>query len=250
MPSVSTDGATVDYGVDGSGETVVLLGDAGFGPWQWGWQHAALAGPYRVVTVAFRGTGGSESPAVDELAADVEAVCRDAGAERVHLVGFGLGGAVSLRHAREYGRARSLVLVGTAARGSEVDADAFEALFTSPDALSGLFSPAFLDARPDLVDSVAEWRREEDPPEPVREAGLAAMRAFEAGPLYELTLPVLVLHALSDPVVPVDASGAGDSLANDLPGGRFEAVEGRRLAHAEHSAAVNDELLAFLEERT
>jgi hypothetical protein len=33
-----------------------------------------------------------------------------------------------------------------------------------------------------------------------------------------------------------------------LPNGRFEAVEGRRLAHAEFSAAVNDEVLDFLEQ--
>jgi pimeloyl-ACP methyl ester carboxylesterase len=250
MPNVRVDGANINYGVAGTGESVVLLGDAGFGPWQWGWQQAALAGPYRVLTVDLRGVGGSTGTpdSVTTLAADVERVCRDADADRVHLVGFGLGGAVALQYAREYGRARSLVLLGTAADGQVVDHEAFRACFAAPDALNGLFSPTFCEARPDLVERIVGWRREEDANAVVRDAGLDATRAFDAGPLYEYTRPTLVLHGLDDPVVPVDAPGVGESLANGLPNGRFEAVEGRRLCHAEHSAAVNDEVLGFLED--
>jgi pimeloyl-ACP methyl ester carboxylesterase len=91
---------------------------------------------------------------------------------------------------------------------------------------------------------VVAWRREEDASEAVRTAALGALRAFDAGPLYELTTPALVLHAVDDPVVPFDA---GEALGDGLPNGRFEAVEGRRLAHAEFSAAVNDEVLGFLD---
>ena len=243
---VSVDGARLQYGVAGSGDPVVLLGEAGFGPWQWGWQHDALAGPYRVLTVDARGHGGSTGTpdSVATLASDLDGVLADAGVDRAHLVGFGLGGAAALRYARAFGRARTLTLVGTPASGDAVDGEAFESLFAAPDALAGLFTEAFREARPDLCEQVVAWRREEDAPESVRAAALDALRSFDAGPLYELTTPALVLHAVDDPVVP---AAAGEELGGGLPNGRFEAVEGRRLAHAEFSAAVNDEVLGFLE---
>ena len=245
--TAAPDGTTLRYATAGpeDGETVALVGEAGFGPWQWGWQHGVLA-PFRTLAVDLRGTGPETPPGpcdVGALAADLEAVLADAGVRRAHLLGFGLGGMVCLRHTREYGRARSLTLVGTAASGDRVDRDAFDALFEAPDALSGLFTPGFREARPDLVERVIEWRREEDPSRDVREAQLAAALSFDAGPLYELPTPALVLHALDDPVVP---TSAGEELADGLPRGTFEAVEGRRLAHVEHSVAVNDRLDEFL----
>ena len=241
------DGTTLRYVSAGpaDGEAVALVGEAGFGPWQWGWQHGRL-GPFRTLAVDLRGTdsGTPLGPyGVETLTADLEAVLADAGVRRVHLLGFGLGGMVCLRHAREHGRARSLTLVGTASTGDVIDREAFETLFESPDALSGAFTSAFREARPDLVEQVVEWRRAEDPSPTVREAQLAAALSFDAGPLYELDTPSLVLHGLDDPVVPVSA---GEALAKELPRGTFESVEGRRLAHVEHSVAVNDRLDEFL----
>jgi pimeloyl-ACP methyl ester carboxylesterase len=199
-----------------------------------------------VLTVDPRGhddsTGTPDSVAT--LAADLDRVLADAGVDRAHLVGFGLGGATALRYAREFGRARTLTLVGTPASGEAVDGAAFDSLFADPSDLSGLFTDAFLEARPDLCEQVVTWRREEDPPEDVTAAALDACRAFDPGPLYELGVPSLVLHAVDDPVVPMEV---GAELGDGLPNGRFEAMEGRRLAHAEFSAAVNDELLGFLE---
>jgi pimeloyl-ACP methyl ester carboxylesterase len=244
--TLAPDGTTLRYAADPEGgDVVALVGEAGFGPWQWGWQHGSLA-PLRTLAVDLRGTGPHTPPGpcdVDTLAADLEAVLADAEARRVHLLGFGLGGMVCLRYARAYGRARSLTLVGTAAAGDRVDRDAFESAFGSPAALSALFTSAFREARPDLVERVIEWRREEDPSRDVREAQLAAALSFDAGPLYELDLPALVLHAVDDPVVP---TSAGEELADGLPRGTFGAVEGRRLAHVEHSVAVNDRVDEFL----
>jgi pimeloyl-ACP methyl ester carboxylesterase len=244
---LSTDGADLHYGSTGEGDPVVLLGDAGLGPWQWGWQHDALAGPHRVLVVDPRGHGGSTGTpgSLGTLAADVDRVLRDAGVDRAHLAGVGLGGATALTYAREFGRARTLTLVGTPPDGERVDPAAFHDLVVDPADLSGLFTDAFREARPDLCEQVVEWRREEDASESVREAAVDALAAFDPGPLYERALPALVLHAVADPVVPL---AAGEELADGLPNARFEAVEGRRLAHAEYSVAVNDELLGFLEE--
>jgi pimeloyl-ACP methyl ester carboxylesterase len=254
MPTVTTDGTTLYYELagDSEGPTVVFVPDAGVGPWLWGWQAPSLTGPYRTLVYAARGTNGSDSAppyTVDRLAADLEAVLADAGVRRAHLVGAGLGGMVALRYAHEYGRGRSLTLFGAAASGDRVDASALEALHPADptrlrESLSLAFSERFL-AETGLVDDIVEWRREEDATGEARAGHLDAVRSFEAGPLYELTLPTLVCHGLDDAVVPVEA---GEDLAADLPRGRFEAVEGKRFCFIEHAAAVTDAIAGFIDE--
>jgi pimeloyl-ACP methyl ester carboxylesterase len=227
--------------------TVVFVSDVGYGAWQWGWHVDAVAGERRTLTWDLRGTGRSDAPpgpyTVNALAADLEAVLADAGVATAHLVGHGLGGMVALRHARRHGRAVALALCGIAADGDAVDADALDGLRgDGRDALEGAFSSAFLADGP--VEQVVAWREEDDAGPEAWEAQAAAMRSFEAGPLYEVTLPALVFHGVDDPVVPPEA---GESLATDLPRGRHEAVAGRHLAAVEHARATADELLAFLD---
>ena len=251
MPTVSADGTTLRYEGDGDGPTVVFVPDVGFGPWVWGWQAPALAGRHRTVVYAPRGTGRSDATGpytVDRFAADLEAVLAAADADRAHVVGAGLGGMVALRYAREYGRARSLVLFGAAASGDRVDADALAALHPDDptrlrESLSLAFSDRFL-AETGVVDDVVGWRREEDAAGDALAGHREAAREFEAGALYEMTLPALVCHGVDDPVVPATA---GEELAADLPRGRFEAVDGKRCCFVEHSAAVTDAVDGFLD---
>jgi 3-oxoadipate enol-lactonase len=256
MPTATRDGVALHYENDGDGETVAFMSDVGFGAWQWGWQHRAVAGPHQSLVWDLRGTGRSDAPPgpydVDALAADFEAVLADAGVDRTHVVGAGLGGMVALRYAREYGRARSLTLFCTAASGAAVDAEALRALHPegeSDDALreslSGALSPAFLDAKPDLVEDIVGWRREDDAGTEAVRAQLAAVESFDAGPLYELTLPTLVCWGIDDPVV--DPSAAR-RLVEELPRASGEPVEGRHLCFVEHSRAVSERLVAHLED--
>ena len=255
MPTATADGTTLRYEVAGdAGPTVVFVPDAGFGPWLWGWQAPALAGRYQTVVYAPRGTERSDAEGpytVDRFAADLEAVLSAAGADRTHVVGAGLGGMVALRYAREYGRARSLTLFGATAAGSDVDGSLLRTLHPADptrlrESLSLAFSERFL-SETRLVDDIVAWRREEDAAGDALEGHLRAIQEFETDPLYELTLPTLVCHGLEDPIVPVDA---GRTLADGLPRGRFEAVEGRRCCFVEHSAAVTDAVERFIDEGT
>jgi len=250
---VTRDGVSLYYEQAGSGETVAFVGEAGYGAWQWGWQHDAVAGPFEALVWDLRGTGRSDAPPspydVDTLAADLEAVLSDSGARRAHLVGAGLGGMVALRHARKYDRTATLSLCGVAP-GETIDEAAFRALHAehSPAiraSLAGAFSASFCDRS--IVEQICEWRAQEDASAAAFEAQAAAALEFEPGPLYEQQLPTVVYHGVDDPVVPVPA---GRHLAADLPRGTFEPVEGRHLCFIEHARAVNDHLVTFLDEHT
>lgn len=256
MATVTAESTTLYYETGGepARPTVAFLPDAAFGPWQWGWQVQALSGARHTVTFATRGTDGSDDGGpytVERFAADLEAVLADAGVDRVHLVGAGLGGVVALRYAREFGRARSLALFGAAASGERVDGDALSALHPADptryrESLGLAFTDRFL-AETGVVDDVVAWRRAEDATGDARDGHLAAALAFDAGPLYEVDQPALVCHGVDDPVVPV---AAGRDLAADLPRGRFQAVEGKRCCYAESAPAVNDALDRFLDAET
>lgn len=249
MPTATAaDGTELFYDVAGEGPTVLLVNDVGFGAWLWGWQHAALAGPFRVVTFDPRGVGRSDATGPhtpERLAADCEAVLSAAGARRAHLVGAGLGGMAALAYARAYGRARSLALLGTTLDGSRVDPAALEQMTTDgPAALEPCLTAAFREANPEVLAGIGEWRADDDAPAAVRAAQAEGMRGYACEAPYEVTLPALVVHGESDPVVP---AAAGRALAGALPAGEFHAIEGRHLAFVERSKAANDALAGFLE---
>lgn len=258
MPTTRSDGVSLHYETDGSGEAVVFVPDAGYGAWQWAWQYDGLAGPYRTIVWDLRGTGRSDTPDgpydVETLAADLEAVLAATEVRSAHVVGAGLGGMIALQYARSYDRARTLTLFGTAPRGDLVDRDALRELHPPEpsteelrESLNGAFSAEFRSTQSETIDRICEWRAAEDARAAGFDAQVAAISGFEAGPLYELTLPTLVCHGLADPVVDIDV---GRELATDLPRGSFEPVEGKRLCHIEHSRAVTDRLDGFLDEHS
>lgn len=256
MPVVTNDGVSLYYETEGDGETVAFVGDLGYGAWQWGWQHRAVAGPYESLVVDTRGCGRSDAPpgpySVHDLTADLDAVLADHGAGSVHLVGAGLGGMTALAYARGGSRTASLTLLGTAAWGEGIDPEPLYGDPDDPDALrestETAFSAEFVDAQPAVVEQVVEWRRDEDAGREAWAAQVAAVEAFDARDwLYEVTVPAQVVHGTEDAVWPPDR---GHDLAADLPRGEFVSADGAgHLAHVEHSRVVNDRLLGFLESR-
>ncbi|WP_410765942.1 alpha/beta fold hydrolase [Haloferax sp. DFSO60] len=254
MPTATNDGVSLYYDADGDGETVAFVGDAGYGAWQWGWQHAALAGPFQSLVMDVRGSGRSEAPdgpyRVGTLAHDLNAVLADAGVRKAHVVGLGLGGMIGLQAARSTSRVKSLTVIGSAASGANLDV---EPLYGNPtiedevrESLTPALSEEFRADFPDVCDQIVGWRREEDATLSSWAAQAAAIEAFDAGPLYEITTPTLVLHGENDPVWPVEG---GRTLADGLPNGEFQSFEGaRHLVTVEQSRLVNDALVGFLED--
>lgn len=255
MPLATNGDVAIHYESTGTGpDTVVFVGDVGFGPWQWGWQHRAVAGPFRALVFDHRGVGDSDAPAgpwsIADLADDVLALLADADVARAHLVGAGFGGAVALAVAHQSGRVRSLTLLGSGF-GEATPLDAFAAshdaarLRTTTEAL---LSDAFCADQPAVVDQIVEWRAAEDAPRGVWERHAAALDAFDPPPLYEVTLPTLVVHGTGDDQWPVDAARR---LADDLPRGEFVPLSGAgHLVGVERSRPVNDRLVGHVADET
>jgi pimeloyl-ACP methyl ester carboxylesterase len=253
MPTASNGSVSCYYETEGDGETVLCLGDVGYGAWQWGWQHAGLAGPFETLVTDLRGVGRSDAPpgpyAVDDIVADVRAILDDHGARHVHVVGAGLGGMVALELARRSTRPRSLALLGTAPAGADLTLDP---LFGAPDepselesSLAAALSQAFIDAHPDVVERIVEWRADEDATRGAWEAQAAAVEGFDVSDrLYEIDTPALVLHGRDDAVWPVED---GRRLAAGLPRGEFAPLDGGHLIGVERSRAVNDRLFGCFE---
>ncbi|MFC4356990.1 alpha/beta fold hydrolase [Halobium salinum] len=261
MPTARHGDVSLFYDREGDGDPVVFVGDTGYGAWQWGWQHGAVAGPYESLVTELRGTGRSDAPpgpySVPDLAGDLDAILADAGVGGAHVVGAGLGGMVALEAARSSSpsasRIRSLVLVGSAATGDGIDLGSLYADPSDEDGLRGSLDPAlsatFFREQAGAVERILAWRAAEDAERAAWEAQAAAVDAFDASDwLVEVTQPTLVLHGTADAVWPAER---GRELAEDLPRGEFVGVEGAgHLAHVEHSRVVNDHLLGFLDRVT
>lgn len=257
MPTVANGNVSLYYHREGDGEVVVFIPEAGLGGWSWGWQHAALTGPYETVVWDLRGTGRSDTPSgpytIEMLVSDLETILEEIGARNAHLVGAGLGGVVALAAARTSSRVATLSVFGTAARGTAFD---LEPLFASPDDRAGLreslesaLSSEFRDQQPDVVEGIVDWRADGDATREGWEAQVAALEDFDATDwLIEVTQPTQVVHGTDDMLVP---SSAGRQLANGLPRGEFLPLEGAgHLAFIERSRSVNDQLLGFFEDQS
>ena len=233
MPTVNNGDVALHYAVDGTGTPVVFVPDAGLGGWSWSFQHGAIARRYRSVVWDLRGTGRSDAPPgpydLRTLADDLETILSAVEARSAHVVGAGLGGAIATWAARESTRIASLTLLGTGARAADFDLDSLYAPPGDHEArrasLERALSPDFVRDQPDLLQTLVEWRAEGDADEAGFRSQVAALADFDATAWgYEVTQPALVCHGTRDRLV--DLQG-GERLADSLPRGGFEPVEGR-----------------------
>lgn len=256
MPTVNVSDAEIYYEASGdAAETVVFLGEIGFGAWAWGWQYRALTGPYQTIVFDTRGCGQSQTHTTEfdfeTLVSDLVSVLRATDTRSAHLIGCGLGGAVALIAAKTTNRAKTLTLIGTAATGSELP---LSRLAADPqdhaalrDSTTTAVSAAFADEQPTVIEQIIEWRSSEDASLEQWSALAETCSAYDATPLYECTVPSLVLHGEVDQIVPLEAAKA---LADGLPRSELIPIDSAgHLPQIEHSRVVNDHILGFLDEQ-
>jgi len=176
MPTVQANGIDVYYEVQGEGEPMVLIPYLAINQACYAFQVADYAKDFTCYTVDLRGAGLSGKPegtyTTELLADDVAAFMQAAGLDRAHISGLSLGAAAGMWLAAKYpARVKSLSLHSAwdqsdpflrAVVGSwRVMAPALGSVTEM--AIQGIFpwcfTPELYAARPDYIDSLADFVR-------------------------------------------------------------------------------------------
>jgi pimeloyl-ACP methyl ester carboxylesterase len=120
--AISKDGVRIAYDIVGEGAPVLLIhGFAASRAQNWkspGWYETLTGGGYQVIAMDCRGHGESDKPhnpkAYDHdlMAADAVAVIRASGANAVFLMGYSMGGFISMRLLLDYPELLRKVVIG------------------------------------------------------------------------------------------------------------------------------------------
>lgn len=264
---------TVEYALQGSGPTVLVIHGAGGGFDQGQLLAAAMLGDgFRWLTVSRFGYLGSDLPADTTVRAQAEALCDLLNAlniERVHVLAMSGGVPPALKLAEEYpASVRSLVLLSSAPFtpfGPEVEnrpmATWLYAAIMRNDVLYWMLTKvarralaASFDARPELtVDgSAAEIDFVEElidaiHPASKRLAGLnnevAATHKTARYDLESIVAPALVVHAADDRMNPVSISAA---IAERIDGAEYLYLDRGGHLLLGHHADLRTRIRAFL----
>lgn len=223
--------------------------------WQWQSRYLAHHG-FATLAADLPGHGRSAGEArttIEALADWMAALVEAAGVERAHLVGNSMGSLVALETAlRHPGRVATLSLLGASA----------------PMPVGGAFLAAAGDDSPAALDMQATWgharlsalsasavpgaslaraarRLTERSGAGVQHADLAACHAYAPSPdaIRALAVPTLVVAGRRDQMTPMKA---GEALAKEIPGARFEVVDSGHAMTSEAPRVVTALLRDFL----
>jgi 3-oxoadipate enol-lactonase len=243
--------------VDGAGTPVVLVNSLGATLAMWAPQVGPLTERFRLVRFDTRGHGGTIAEpgdwTVGDLADDVADLLDGVGAERAHVVGISLGGAIAMTMALHHpDRVGRLVLMSTAPklgtiegwheRATTVKAEGCEAL---ADATMGRwFTPRFHAAHPKVV---AEFRKQFAACDAEGYASCCeALARFDLrGRLGAIEAETLVVYGTEDETISRDDA---EGIAAEIGHAEVMAVEGaKHLVSAERPDVVNARLVDFLQ---
>jgi aminoacrylate hydrolase len=226
----TTDGATLQAFVEGRGRTLLLVtglsGTAGF----WKSIAATLARSFRVIRFDQRGieasTRGSAACTIDELARDCLGVLDGAGVDSAVVLGHSTGGCIAQSLARQAPqRIEGLILSGAWLKPSRYMAGYFgarrEILDSHPQAFAacsvlGAYPPAWIEANWHVFEGALAAAPTTVQAKDVMRERIDALLSFDgAAQTAALTMPILVLGARDDIVVPAFLQ---EELAAALPG--------------------------------
>jgi pimeloyl-ACP methyl ester carboxylesterase len=263
MPQIQLDPLTINYEVEGEGESLLLIPYTSADHACYAFQLPAYTEHFRCITVDLPGSGESDKPAgpystegyADQVADFLDAI----GVERAHVAGMSLGAAVGMHFAaRHPRRVRSLSLHSAwhatddylAAVVNQWRALASVLPATADVVIEGIFpwcfTPEMYVERPEFVDSLAEFVRGR-PAQPV-DAFLAqtdAVLAHDASAaLGEISVPTLITVGARDLVC---SARFAEALQRGISGSEMVVFE--HLSHAglhEDPETFNRATLDFL----
>ncbi|MBW2146972.1 MAG: alpha/beta hydrolase [Deltaproteobacteria bacterium] len=118
MPFVEAEDGRLYYNVSGEGRWLVLIHGAWASHEWWRWQISELSRHYRVLSLDVRGHGQSShlerAYSVDGFTKDLEIVHQKVGIDEVALVGWSMGGIISMQYCLNYpSKVKALILIAT-----------------------------------------------------------------------------------------------------------------------------------------
>jgi pimeloyl-ACP methyl ester carboxylesterase len=238
MPFSTKNGITLHYDVTGRGPAVCLIN--GYRLSGGAWPDAfinQLASRYQVISFDNRGTGRSDKPfggyEFSNMATDVLGLMETLHLQRVHLLGFSMGGAIAQQFAIRYAeRLDRLVLFGTFCGGiwaEPASYSVFRRLFAadnqSPEEVARhawpvTYSPDYLAANIEAVEQQMRHELEHPTPTFVAQRQMEALRQFDSyWDLPKIDAPTLVATGADDVLVKPRNS---QILASRIPNSRLE----------------------------
>lgn len=244
--ALRNDGVRIAYEVAGEGEPVVLVhGFASDRAQNWrgpGWYLTLNGAGYQVIALDCRGHGESDKPhdpamyGHATMAEDVVAVMRDAGVSQALLMGYSMGGYISMslliKHPDLF---RKVVIAGVGA--SYLDINAAQGAVADPQRRSAIADALLVDDVSTIKNETARnFRLFAEQPGKDRLALAACMRGnrdvFSREQLRKSQRPVLVVCGEKDVL-----TGPPDPLAAAFADGRSVTVPNR-----DHMTAVGDKV--------
>lgn len=238
---------------------LVLSNSLGTTLGMWDAQVPALSRRFRLLRYDIRGHGGSSTPPgpyeMADLGRDVIRLLDELGIERASFCGLSVGGMTGMWLAAEAPeRIERLVLLCTSALlgpkslwDERIETARTKGMDVLVDGIVERWLTAPFRARdPETVEKLAGMLRGADPE---GYAGCcAAVRDMDMRDrLPSITSPTLVISGAEDPATPPEH---GRSIADDIPGARFEVVSGAsHLANIEQPEKITDLILDHLEAR-
>jgi pimeloyl-ACP methyl ester carboxylesterase len=222
-------GVNIHYQVQGEGESTLLLHGAGASHAMWDFMVPILANSFKVITCDFRGHGDSDRGdpskySIELFADDVMALLDGLAIEKVHLIGYSMGGLVAGQLALAHpGRFYDLVLGGTptkAPRFFKTTVSMVRLVMKSDRIASLMLRGVQKDRRSHVVKVTREMFSKAD--EEVFSADVSASRAFlgKLPGLFSISIPVLLVYGRKDSL------SRGEELHRLLPMARLVIVEG------------------------
>ncbi len=257
MPMMITEDTSIDYDVQGSGPTLILINGLGFGRWAWFKQLPALSRHFRTITFDIRGEVDLKD-GVCSLVDEVVALLDHLRVRKVHVLGTSLGGFVAQNLAlKRPDLVDRLVLVCTSYGGRGPATMSPQALatmlgfgsFTHEGAvrqgLEAATSDAYRAEKPEEFDHILHARLADSPPLVSYSRQAMAGARFDASSEAEsIFAPTLVIHGAEDRYVPLANAVA---LAEALPEAELKILEDAgHLVFIEQSAKLNRKVISFL----
>jgi 3-oxoadipate enol-lactonase len=263
MPTVHANGIDIYYEVQGDGEPLVLIPYLAADQACYAFQVADYARHFTCYTVDLRGAGLTSKPegsySTELLADDVAAFMQAARVDRAHVAGLSLGAATGMwLAARHPGRVISLSphsawprtdpFVRAVVEGWRIMANGLGSVtdMVIKGILPWCLTPELYAARPDYVDSLADFVRSR--PMPSVEAFLRQSEAVLAhdasAALGAISAPTLITFGRHDLVT---STRFADALTTGIAGSELTVFED--CSHApiyENAEAFNERTLTFL----